>query len=274
MLLIMGKCQKMFFPRSFLPHRSVIIWSHPRSCSTVLWRCLQNISPDSTGLNEPFLLLKNADERAIQDIQNTRLKDLRDLFKDVFQPLSRTYKKIIIKEHGYVYGQITDLNIFKKVTLFPSCYIFLIRDPTAALYSYIQMQKSQNSSIRTEEISMKGQWRLYKALKELSSCRVIIVDADELLENPAKILNRICEKFDLHFSTKLLHWEAVDTRLTLSNFASWFSVAAKSTKFDVSHVSYAKSKMVFKPLEVLSHELLCVLSQNIKIYRRFKKIII
>ena len=273
-LAILGLCQGYFFPKNFLPHRSVIIWSHPRSCSTVLWRCLQNISEKTTGLNEPFLFLKNADEGAIVDIQNTRLKDLQDLFKNVFRPLSRTYKKIIIKEHGYVYGQIRDMNIFKSVTLFPSSYIFLIRDPTAALYSYLKIQKSNKSSIRTEEISMIGQWRLYKALRGLTSCRVIVVDADELLEDPAKILKQICEKFNLHFSTKLLHWQALDNQLILSDFACWFSVAAKSTKFDASHVSYSKSKMVFKPLETLSHELLRVLSQNIKIYRKFKKIII
>ena len=252
----------------------MIIWSHPRSCSTVLWRCLLNISENTTGLNEPFLLLKNADERPIVDIQKTRLKDLQDLFRNVFQPLSRTYEKVIIKEHGHVYGQIRDMNIFKSVTLFPSCYIFLIRDPTAALYSYLKIQKSRKSSIRIEEISMLGQWRLYKAVKGFTSCRVIVVDADELLEDPAKILKRICERFDLRFSTKLLHWQADNNELKLSRFARWFSVAAESTKFDASRVSYSKAKMVFKPLETLSHELLRVLSQNIKIYRKFKKIII
>ena len=257
--------------KKFLPHRSIIIWSHPRSCSTILWRSLKNGTKNSKGFNEPFLLLKNSDQQPLRNIQTTRLKDLLDLAKETFKPSTLNHNLTIIKEHAFVYGQITNMDIFKKVTLFPSYYIFLIRNPLAAMISYVKMQQKENAEIRSEEISMELQWKLFKRLKKVMKDQIFLIDADELLENPETILKKMCEKFKIPFSKKMLEWPDIDADLSENEFASSFSKAAKTTCFERKNVTYSKKNLQKQSNFEIPKSLTSTLSNNIKIYRKFKR---
>ncbi len=81
--------------------------------------------------------------------------------------------------------------------------VMLIRDPRAILASYTKVIEQATPY----DIGIPQQVDLYQYLKQHDILHAI-VDTSILLQNPAHILEQLCEKLDIPFTTTMLSWPA------------------------------------------------------------------
>ena len=71
--------------------------------------------------------------------------------------------------------------------------VIFIRDPKEIIFSYSKVIKSPKMS----DIGVKMQFDLFNYL-EKSNSKAIVLDSKHLLENPSKILKKLCDMIDIH----------------------------------------------------------------------------
>jgi hypothetical protein len=79
----------------------------------------------------------------------------------------------------------------------------LIRDPYEIIHSYSKIISHPEMS----DIGVKQQYELYHLLKEKGKLATV-VDTNEVLKNPRKILKLLCEKLGIPFEEAMLSWPA------------------------------------------------------------------
>ena len=104
--------------------------------------------------------------------------------------------------------------------------VILIRDPRYIISSYTKI--IPNPSI--EDIGVEKQLELFHYLEE-HNCLSAIVDARELLLNPAFVLRELCARLDLPFDPAMLQWEAGAREEDGIWAPYWYKTVHKSTGF-------------------------------------------
>lgn len=86
---------------------------------------------------------------------------------------------------------------------------FLIRDPAKVLSSLHNSYKKAgfNSGFEPEEISFGPQQQLFDLLVDHCGTHPIVIDSDDLLEDPATMVRMYCEAIGIAFIAEALHWE-------------------------------------------------------------------
>lgn len=108
--------------------------------------------------------------------------------------------------------------------------VFLIRDPR-------EMLPSLTVQIPHAGLADTGLRRQCELLAELRSLgqQPVVLDSKELLLNPAKVLQRLCERLGMEFSATMLQWEA-GPRPEDGVWAShWYHAVHQSTGFAEYH---------------------------------------
>ena len=104
--------------------------------------------------------------------------------------------------------------------------IFLIRDPREMLPSLtIQLPDAQ-----LRDTGLQRQWELFVALNEAGGAPSIL-DSRELLLNPQKVLQQLCQQINLPFTEKMLEWEAGPRSEDGVWAPHWYQAVHKSTGF-------------------------------------------
>jgi hypothetical protein len=106
--------------------------------------------------------------------------------------------------------------------------ILLIRDPREIIFSYSKV--IPNPSIR--DIGVEQQYELYQFLKK-DNALTAVVDARELLLDPARVLTALCEKMGLTFDQNMLKWEAGPRPEDGVWAKYWYAGVHQSTGFQV-----------------------------------------
>ena len=216
----------------------VILWVSPRSISSALLKCMDKV-PDSKMLFEMYSTARFFGPNKM--IDNSPLpgaitdKTQEEILKDPgcgFDSSICTYKWL--KHHmetGYPDKKVV---IFKEI-----CYsaegkfeylpdsgcrhAFLIRNPTKVLHSWMQqaITVTDNFSDRYGAIQIddtmffpheevfKAMYDLYSYVKEKGlDPDPVILDADDLVNDPATILSGFCKTLGIPYSDELLNWDA------------------------------------------------------------------
>ena len=86
---------------------------------------------------------------------------------------------------------------------------FLIRDPAKVLSSLHNSYKKAgfNSGFEPEEISFGPQQQLFDLLVDHCGTHPIVIDSDDLLEDPATMVRMYCEAIGIAFIAEALRWE-------------------------------------------------------------------
>lgn len=100
---------------------------------------------------------------------------------------------------------------------------FLIRDPAKAIASYYAM----NPAVTIEEIGLKQLSGIYQQIKSLGEDPVVI-DADDLENNPEGIFYAYCKALGIRFIGEALTWQP-EQKQQWEIWKDWHRDASKST---------------------------------------------
>ena len=104
--------------------------------------------------------------------------------------------------------------------------VIFIRDPKEIIFSYSKVIKSPKMS----DIGVKMQFDLFNYL-EKSNSKAIVLDSKHLLENPSKILKKLCDMIDIPYFEDMLEWE-VGPKIEDGVWAKyWYDNVHDSTSF-------------------------------------------
>lgn len=187
------------------PETRVMLWSTPRSISTAFEQSIKSL-PGILSFHEPFSTAYYLGEDRVSPryMNTTPLKNFR--FKEVITSLESSYpgkKAVFAKDMGYAIGG--------DFSLIPDGYThsFLIRHPrrsVASLYHIIESGKAANwTEFHPVEIGYRDLTELLQHLNHHGhDC--VVVDADDLLQDPASIMSQYCSAVGFTYSDAMLSW--------------------------------------------------------------------
>ena len=132
-------------------------------------------------------------------------------------------------------------------------HAFLIREPREVVASFARVAGTP----RIEDIGYRQQLDVFKWVRSRTGRTPPVIDARDVLENPARVLRLLCEALDVEFSDAMLSWPA-GPRETDGVWARyWYDSLLKSTGFEP-----------YKPKDVsVPPNLLGLLEEANEIYR-------
>ena len=105
-------------------------------------------------------------------------------------------------------------------------HTFLIRHPAKALLSYYRI----TPDFLLEEVGLERQYHHFQLVAELTGSAPILLDADDLISNPAGTLRAYCAALGIPFLPQALQWQA-DIPDTWRDWGSWLKDVETSTGF-------------------------------------------
>jgi hypothetical protein len=203
----------------------IAMWSGPRNISTAMMRSWGN-RPDSFVCDEPFYAhYLQATGREHPGAAEVIAKGETDWRKVV----ERLTGDIPEGKHIFYQKQMThhllpeiDRGWLRSVT---NC--FLIRDPAEVIVSYLK--KSEDPALG--DLGFVQQAEIFEWVRLQSGAVPPVIDARDVLENPAKILRLLCNAIGVEFMEEMLSWPP-GLRETDGIWAKhWYGEVATSTGF-------------------------------------------
>lgn len=195
----------------------VALWAPPRSLSTAFERCISTLHSkyDISIFHEPFTTAYHlGPEKQIQSpvcFGNVVTRESKYTYDWVQSQLEEeiSHKEIIFfKDLAY--------SIDGKYDRLPRGYqhTFLIRNPTLVFTSMNNLLlkfRIRIFRIKLKTISPQGwiyeeMFDLYEHLTKTLGLKVIIIDSEDLIENPKAMLKMYCKETGIPFSEDMIHW--------------------------------------------------------------------
>mgnify|MGYP001822814814 FL=1 len=203
----------------------IAMWSGPRNISTALMRSWEN-RPVCSVVDEPFYAAYLADTGLDHPCR-----------KEILVAQSTDYGKVI--EELTTYPVATELQYQKQMTHhiprgmgMKWCaslkHCFLIRDPAQVIASYVQKMPN----VDEDAIGIRRQAELFEQIAELTGEAPVIIDSNDVLKNPEKILAELCQRLGIAFFREaMLSWPT-GRRESDGIWAShWYHNVEKSSGF-------------------------------------------
>jgi hypothetical protein len=182
--------------------KRVNLWSSPRNISTALMYSFAQRS-DTRVVDEPlyarYLAREGGDRPAHPGEREVLRSQSADAGQVIREVLFGDYDRPVV-----VFKQMThhleglELDFLKDMD-----NVLLIRDPRAILASYAKV--IPNPGARDVGVHMQVELMRYlEARGKLAA----IVDARDLLLDPAGVLRKLCDRLELPFEENMLRWEA------------------------------------------------------------------
>ena len=130
----------------------------------------------------------------------------------------------------------------------PAVNLLLIRHPAEVLNSFVKIIPQPI----LRDIGIKRQVELYQWLEKQGK-NPIVLDGNEVLKNPAAVLEKLCVQLGIPFDPNMLQWEAGPLPEDGVWAPHWYSAVHASTGF---HPYEAKSREVRPDLEPVLAEAL------------------
>lgn len=203
-------------------NKIIALWTHPRSISTAFERVMME-RKDFTILHEPFSYLCYVTEKK---------SAIQQEYEDPNHPT--TYPEIV----EYILKTGADTPVFFK-DMCSHCFdqlkadeafmlrltnTFLIRDPAKAIPSYYAM----NPEVGRDEIGLEQLVGIYQKVRDLKGGTPVVVDADDLEDNPEGTVEAYCEAVGIRYIPEALRWEP-DHKKEWDIWKNWHADAAKSS---------------------------------------------
>jgi hypothetical protein len=210
------------------------LWTHPRSISTAFERVMIERG-DFKILHEPF-----------------------SYYYYVKQDNATIEQEYVDPEHPTDYNQIKShirANTAEKPVFFKDmcshCFkplaeddaflreltnTFLIRDPAKAIASYYAM----NPKVTLEEIGLKQISTIFEKVADMDGNAPVVVDADDLEEDPDGIIRAYCRRLGLRFIPEAMSW-APEHQEEWDIWKDWHTDAAQSTGIQKSMESFEET---------------------------------
>ncbi|MBL4648789.1 MAG: hypothetical protein JKY03_03590 [Aureispira sp.] len=229
--------------------KHIALWSCPRSCSTLLTRSFEQ-RDDCLIFDEPFYaayLLTNG-------FNNPSREVMMDLLETDYLKIIATLKKPLpaTKRIGFQKHHPKNILPHFGTSWMPDNHIFLIRHPEEIILSYL---KCADGAITQEDIGIEALYSFLKKIKSTKGANFLVIHVDDLLKTPTQVLQKICDTFNISFSTSMLSWEKnfKNSKLLFTGdlmpYADkWYGSVKNSTGFRPYHKKERNFSDELKPL--------------------------
>lgn len=209
------------------PAIRIAMWSGPRNISTAMMRAWGNRS-DTAVIDEPFYayyLERTAKDHpmAAEVIASAETKWQKVAAQLTEDPIPG--QKRIFFQKQMTHHLLPEMGR-EWLTGLTNC--FLIRDPREVILSYIK----KNPDPELEDLGFVQQCEIFKFVHDRFKSIPPVIDADEVLRNPERILRLLCDAIGVPFDEAMLSWPP-GLRETDGIWAKhWYDAVAKSTSFE------------------------------------------
>jgi hypothetical protein len=219
--------------------KRICLWSSPRNLSTALMYSFAQRA-DTIAIDEPlyahYLRVTDADhpgkEEALQSQEQDGAKVIAQIADGEYENLIVFFKQMT---HHLV---DVDYNFLSK-----TLNIIYIRDPRQIISSYAQVRHD----VKMEDIGIAAQWQLYRFLQDNHySC--IVLDSGEILKNPEKVINELCNSLEISFDPAMLHWPAGPKKEDGVWAKYWYANVHQSIGFEKQRTSDRPLPEYLEPL--------------------------
>lgn len=204
--------------------KRLAMWSGPRNISTAMMRSFEN-RPDCEVVDEPFyafyLSQTLSPHPCFDDILATQSSD----FSVVAKRLSKHKVASPLQYQKHMTHHMlpnVDLQWCKNLS-----HCFLIREPAQVVNSYTNSRGVCNA----EDIGIIRQAELYRDITKITGQAIPIVDSNDILKNPQKLLMKLCTALDIDYFPQMVEWPK-GRRDSDGVWAShWYHSVEQSTSF-------------------------------------------
>ena len=202
----------------------VACWSGPRNISTALMRSWSS-RKDTYVTDEPFYAYYLKETRInhpmYEKIINSYFSDYDEIVNHLINEVPNQ-KKIWYQKH--MAHHLIDLSKIDWIKKCENC--ILLRHPKEVISSYIVKNKLNS----VDELGYPQQFEIVKFLKE-SNQRFKIIDSEDLLKNPKKILSDWCESINIKFDQSMLQWKKGSHPYDGIWWQHWYNNVIETTGF-------------------------------------------
>ena len=178
----------------------IACWSGPRNISSALMRSWSS-RDDTFVTDEPFYAyyLKETQKKhpMREKIINQYPSDYNEIVNYLINDVP-SQKNIWYQKH--MAHHLIDLSNIDWIKEFKNC--ILLRHPREVINSFT----AKNNLNNVWELGYPQQLEIAKFLKK-SNQSFMIIDSEDLLKNPKKILFDWCQRINIKFDESMLHWE-------------------------------------------------------------------
>lgn len=203
----------------------IAMWSGPRNLSTALMRAFENRA-DCTVSDEPFyaayLAETGLDHPLRDEVLASQPNDWRDvagqLVGDAPEGTPLWYQKHMT--HHMLPG-------FGREWIAACRNAFLIRDPVRVLASYVKSRET----VSLADIGVVQQGELFDAVADRLGQAPPVIDAADVLADPARTLGALCAALGIAFDPAMLKWPAGKRASDGVWAPAWYAGVEASTGF-------------------------------------------
>ena len=178
----------------------IACWSGPRNISTALMRSWSS-RKDTFVTDEPFYAHYLKKTQKNHPMKEQIINHYSSNYKEVVNYLTHkvpNQKSIWYQKH--MAHHLIDLSEIKWIKKCQNC--ILLRHPKEVISSYIV----KNNLQKVEELGYPQQYEIAKFLKK-SNKRFTVIDSEDLLKNPSKVLSDWCKSINIDFDKSMLQWK-------------------------------------------------------------------
>lgn len=204
----------------------IAMWSGPRNLSTTMMRSF-GARADTAAIDEPFyaayLRLTGLRHPMTDEIFSAHEADPQKVIDHLTGPVpgGKTvfYQKHMV--HHMVGGIPMDwLGRIER-------HVLLIRHPARVVASYARKMEA----LSPEAMGFPQQEALWQQLSEVLGAAPVIVDADNILQDPEGVLRRLCAAIGLDWDSAMLGWPAGPRAEDGAWAPHWYDAVWRSTGF-------------------------------------------
>ena len=204
----------------------IAMWSGPRNISTALMRAWENRG-DTAVIDEPFyayyLLNTGANHPGREAVIASQPTDWRTVARALTGPIPGG-KAIWYQKH-MTQHILADMPL-EWLEGLVNC--FLIRAPEEVVASFTL----NRPDAALWELGFEQQARLFEHICEHSGAPPPVIDASDVLKNPAGMLRAVCTRLGIAFSEAMLHWPAGPRGSDGVWARYWYQAVEHSTGFE------------------------------------------
>ena len=223
--------------------------STPRNISTALMYSFAS-RKDSKVVDEPMYAYYLHNSGAMHPGREAILEALPKDFETVknkllFQEMKEGVYFIKGMAHHYL---DLDLGFLKNME-----NVFLIRDPQKLIISFSKVISNPTMT----DIGVKKEFQIFSFLQNENE-NPIVLDSEEVLKNPAKVLAELCAKIEIPFAEDMLQWKSGPIEEDGVWAEHWYGNVHKSTGFN----------SVKRTNEKFPHELMSLYEEAMPYYEK------
>jgi hypothetical protein len=203
----------------------IAMWSGPRNISTAMMRAFEN-RPDTEVIDEPFyaafLARSGADHPLRAEVLAAHEADpeavARAIAGEAPGGAAIFYQKHMT--HHMLPG-------FPRGWMDRCRHAFLIRAPERVLASYAK----RRAEVTLADIGFPQQGELFDEVASRLGAAPPVIDADDVLADPARALGALCQALEIPFDPAMLSWPAGPRASDGAWAPAWYDAVERSTGF-------------------------------------------